>query len=207
MSLVDRLISQAEKGMETKMEIQRQPQQERSAERKKEKATIVRDMAIFSKNMTVTGDVTFGGSLDLMGNVIGNIAVSGKINITGGVCGNSNAAEFYLENASVQGDINSSGNVEIGSGSVVIGNIFAESAVIDGAVEGDIDVCGSVILDTAAVVLGNIRSKSLQINNGALLQGVCSLSYAQIDPAVFFEETERKTEKTAEQTETDAGGA
>lgn len=154
-----------------------------------------KDTAVFSKNMTVMGDITYGGSLELMGNVIGNIAVSGKINITGGVCGDSKAAEFYLENANVQGEINSSGNVEIGRGSVVLGNVFAESAVIDGAVEGDIDVRGSVVLDTAAVVLGNIRSKSLQINNGALLQGVCSLSYAQVDPSMFFEEMKEQGEK------------
>lgn len=151
---------------------------------------IVANTAVFSRKMTVTGDIVFEGSLELMGNVIGNIDILGKMNVTGGIYGNSKASGFYLENARVEGEINSSGNVEIGRGSIVVGNIFAESAVIDGAVEGDIDVHGPVLLDASAVVLGNIKSKSLQINNGALLQGICSQSYAQVDPSIFFEETE-----------------
>jgi len=71
---------------------------------------------------------------------------------------------------------------------VVVGNISATSAVIAGAVKGDIDVCGPVILDTTAIVMGNIKSKSVQINNGAVIEGMCSQCYADVSPTSFFED-------------------
>ena len=80
----------------------------------------------------------------------------------------------------------SSGTVKIGVGSVVIGNISASSAVIAGAVKGDIDVQGPVVVDTSAVVMGNIKSRSVQINNGAVIEGFCSQAYAEVDVASVF---------------------
>ena len=73
--------------------------------------------------------------------------------------------------AKVEGEVVSSGTVKIGAGSVIIGNIAAASAVIAGAIKGDIDVQGPVVVDTSAVVMGNIKSRSVQINNGAVIEG------------------------------------
>ena len=72
-------------------------------------------------------------------------------------------------------------------GTVVVGNIIASSAVIAGAVNGDIDVKGSVIVDSTAVIMGNIKSRSVQINNGAVIEGFCSQCYSEIDVKSFFE--------------------
>ena len=54
------------------------------------------------------------------------------------------------------------------------------------AVKGDIDVKGPVILDASAIVMGNIKSKSVQINNGAVIEGLCSQCYADVSPSSFF---------------------
>ena len=70
--------------------------------------------------------------------------------------------------------------------SVNIGGIEGESAVIAGAVNGDIDVKGPVIVDSTAVIMGNIKSRSVQINNGAVIEGFCSQSYSDIDVKSFF---------------------
>ena len=138
--------------------------------------------------MTINGDVVSEGSLDLVGCVNGNIEILGKLNVTGYINGNSKAAEIYADNAKVNGEIVSEGAVKIGSSSVVIGNICATSAVIAGAIKGDIDVKGPVILDTSAIVMGNIKSKSVQINNGAVIEGMCSQCYAEVNPTSFFED-------------------
>ena len=45
-----------------------------------------------------------------------------------------------------------------------------------------------VILDTSAIVMGNIKSKSVQINNGAVIEGMCSQCYADVNPTSFFDE-------------------
>lgn len=106
--------------------------------------------------------------------------------MTGVVNGNSNTSEFFADSAQVEGEVVSSGTVKIGLGSVIIGNVTSNSAVIAGAIKGDIDVQGPVVVDTSAVVMGNIKSRSVQINNGAVIEGFCSQCYADVDVQSLF---------------------
>ena len=149
------------------------------------------DTAVITAGMNITGDATSTGNMDLIGSITGNIEILGKLNVTGSITGNSSAAEIYAESAQISGEIKSKGSVKIGQSSVVIGNIFATSAVIAGAVKGDIDVHGPVILDTSAIVMGNIKSKSVQINNGAVIEGMCSQCYADLSPTAFFNDVKK----------------
>ncbi|MDR2547835.1 MAG: polymer-forming cytoskeletal protein [Lachnospiraceae bacterium] len=149
------------------------------------------ETALITMGMNVVGDITSEGSLELEGSVVGNVNIVGKLNITGVISGDSKAAEIFADNAKITGEIRSNGSVKIGQSTVIIGNIFANSAVIAGAVKGDIDVQGPVILDTSAIVMGNIKSKSVQINNGAVIEGMCSQCYADVNPTSFFDEIKK----------------
>jgi cytoskeletal protein CcmA (bactofilin family) len=100
--------------------------------------------------------------------------------------GNITAGELYANGARIEGDVKSYGSVKVGVGSMIIGGIEGESAVIAGAVNGEIDVKGPVIVDSTAVIMGNIKSRSVQINNGAVIEGFCSQSYSDIDVKSFF---------------------
>jgi cytoskeletal protein CcmA (bactofilin family) len=161
------------------------------------------ETSVITLGMTVNGDITTEGSLEILGNVKGNIDVSGKLNVTGHITGNSKAHEIYAENAKITGDVSSDSSVKIGAGTVIVGNITGFSAAVAGAVKGDIDIHGPVILDSSAIVMGNIRSKSVQINNGAAIEGMCSQCYADVSPTSFFDDYKpeqiggkKKTEKT-----------
>lgn len=142
--------------------------------------------AIITEGMTISGDISTRGSIEIIGSVLGNIEARGKITITGTVQGNSKANEVFADSAKIMGEIRSEGSVKIGQSSVIVGNVVANSAVVAGAVKGDIDVHGPVIIDTSAVVMGNIKSKSVQINNGAVIEGFCSQCYADVDPKTVF---------------------
>lgn len=146
------------------------------------------ETALITAGMVVTGDIASEGSMELVGTVNGNISILGKLNITGTINGNSKAAEIFADNAKITGEVVSEGAVKIGQSSVIIGNISAKSAVIAGAVKGDIDVQGPVVLDASAIVMGNIKSKAVQINNGAVIEGMCSQCYADVNPTSFFDE-------------------
>ena len=152
-----------------------------------EQMTATDETAVITEGMVITGDMKTTGSLDLIGKVTGNVEALGKLNVTGEIDGDSKAAEIYAENARITGEVRSNGSVKIGQSTVIVGNIYATSAVIAGAVKGDIDVHGPVILDTTAIVMGNIKSQSVQIHNGAVIEGMCSQSYAEVNPAEFFE--------------------
>ncbi len=149
---------------------------------------VLDETSVITTGMVVTGDINTEGSVDVAGTVNGNIDAYGKLNITGYINGDSKAAEIYAENAKINGQIISEGAVKIESSTVIIGNISASSAAIAGAVKGDIDVKGPVILDASAIVMGNIKSKSVQINNGAVIEGMCSQCYADVNPTSFFDD-------------------
>lgn len=180
-----------------------QPKSEEKGERKGEKKfmethiskMVSEETSVITAGTNITGDLTSEGSIDIMGTVNGNIEAWGKLNITGHVNGNSKAAEIYAESAKINGEIVSDGAVKIGASTVIIGNITATSAAIAGAVKGDIDVKGPVVLDTSAIVMGNIKSKSVQINNGAVIEGMCSQCYADVSPTTFFDEYKPETSK------------
>lgn len=145
------------------------------------------EVTVISKGTTINGSISSDGSLDIMGSVIGDIECLGKLSITGKVNGNSTAAEVYVNTERMEGSINSEGSVKIGLGTVVLGDIIATSGVIAGAVKGEIDVNGPIVIDSTAIIKGNIKAKSVQINNGAVIEGFCSLSYSAVDVDNIFE--------------------
>ena len=145
------------------------------------------ETSVITAGTVLTGDIASDGSFDIQGTINGNVTCNGKLVVTGTINGNSAASEFFADVAKVEGEVVSSGTVKIGAGSVIIGNISAASAVIAGAIKGDIDVQGPVVVDTSAVVMGNIKSRSVQINNGAVIEGFCSQCYADIDVQGLFD--------------------
>ena len=142
--------------------------------------------AVITAGMKITGNVESIGSIEVQGEIVGDVACNGKLVITGKVNGNSQSSEFFADAAKIEGEVVTSGTAKVGVGSVIIGNITATSAVIAGAVKGDIDVNGPVVVDTSAVVMGNIKSRSVQINNGAVIEGFCSQSYSDVDVNSVF---------------------
>jgi cytoskeletal protein CcmA (bactofilin family) len=149
-------------------------------------ASASEETAVITAGMAITGNLESTGSIDVQGMINGNIACNGKLVVTGTIVGNSSSSEFFADAAKIQGEVNSSGTVKVGVGSVIIGNITATSAVIAGAIKGDIDVQGPVVVDTSAVIMGNIKSRSVQINNGAVIEGFCSQCYSEVDVEGLF---------------------
>lgn len=145
------------------------------------------EVTVITEGTSLKGDLESTGSFELRGKINGNVRCNGKVTVTGSIIGNADASEFFADAAKIEGEISTSGTVKIGLGSVVVGNITATSAVIAGAIKGDIDVQGPVVVDTSAVVMGNIKSRSVQINNGAVIEGFCSQCYADVDMDTFFE--------------------
>ncbi len=144
------------------------------------------EVSIITTGTTIKGNLSTTGSFSISGRVEGNVQCNGKLEVTGTIKGNSSSSEVFSDAAKIEGEIMSTGTVKIGLGSVVVGNIAATSAVIAGAVKGDIDVQGPVVVDTSAVIVGNIKSRSVQINNGAVIEGFCSQCYADIDVESLF---------------------
>lgn len=153
----------------------------------KEMTYVTEGTSVIAAGMNICGDLLADSPVSVMGVIEGNVEVNGKLSVGGQIHGNVRASEIYAEGAKLTGDIVSEGAVKLGAKSVIIGNILANSAAIAGAVKGDIDVHGPIILDSTAIVVGNIKFKSIQINNGAVIEGMCLQCYADINPTSFFD--------------------
>lgn len=131
-------------------------------------------VTVISQGTTVNGGINSAGAVDVMGT------------INGTVTGNVSGAEIYINTKRLEGSLDSKGTVQISEGTVIIGNVTGTSAYIAGAVKGTIDVQGAVVLEEGAVVKGDVIAESLQINQGAVLDGSCSLDYTDVDIDKFF---------------------
>lgn len=145
------------------------------------------EVTVITKGTTINGGIRSDTSLVVKGTIEGDVECQGKLTITGRVAGNTIASEIYVNTPRLEGDINSKGIVKIDVGTVVIGNVSCTSVLVSGAVKGNIEVNGPVIVDSTAVVKGDIKAKSIQINSGAVIDGHCSLQFADVDLDSFFE--------------------
>ncbi len=155
-------------------------------EPKTELEQISDETAVITSGLVVSGNLDSIGSIDVFGVVDGDVSCKGKLTVSGTINGTTIANEVFANNAQITGDIQARGTVKIGQGTVAVGNITATSAVIAGAVKGNVDVNGPVIIDSSAVIAGDIKSKSVQINNGATIDGRCSQAYSDVDMDAIF---------------------
>lgn len=156
--------------------------------------SVSNETAVITKGLTIIGDMNSRGSIELLGSVEGNVTCRGKLTVSGSITGDARSMEVFANNARINGNVEATGSVKVGVGSVVTGNIVATSAVIAGAVKGNIDVHGPVIVDEGAIVVGDIMSRTVQINNGATIDGRCSQCYAEINyDDIFGKVTKKKS--------------
>ena len=145
------------------------------------------NVTVIAKGTKIVGSVISESSLQVNGVVIGDVECLGTLSVNGLIEGNSVAADIYAAKSRIEGNLTSKGTVNLSEGTVVIGNVEASSAVIAGAVKGQMNVNGPVILGSTAIVKGDIKAKSVQINNGAVIDGRWTLSYATVDIDSFFD--------------------
>lgn len=163
--------------------------QEKPAEDvKPAEAPVDAEVTVITKGTTINGGISSDGSLEIMGTITGDVDCLGKLSVYGQISGNVTAADVIVKTKRLEGNIESEGSVEVAVGTVIIGDIIGTSASISGAVKGNIDVNGPVTIDSTAIVRGSIKAKSIQVNNGAVVDGYCSLNYAGVDLDDFFEE-------------------
>ena len=145
------------------------------------------NLTVICKGTTVKGSIYAEGSVQVEGTVEGDITAAGELIISGNVTGNIEGLVISVNRSTVRGNIKSFNGLFISEESVVIGDIESTDADIAGAVKGKIDVNGPVTLRSEAKVLGDIDCKSVQINNGAVIEGKCSQKYSEVSPSAFFE--------------------
>ena len=85
--------------------------------------------------------------------------------------GELSADEDFILQGRIEGSINHTQSVTIGTDGVVQGDIHARVVVIDGTVEGDLHGSESVVVNATGRVNGNIFAPRVGLIDGALFNG------------------------------------
>jgi cytoskeletal protein CcmA (bactofilin family) len=97
--------------------------------------------------------------------------------------GELSAEEDFILQGRIEGSINHTQSVTIGTEGVVQGNIHARVVTVDGSVEGDLHGTESVVINATGRVTGNIFAPRVGIVDGALFSGSIDMSARQQNAA------------------------
>jgi len=160
-------------------------------------ATRNMETAIIPKGTVINGNVVIEGKLEMYGVVNGDIKSDSRVNISGDVTGNIRANDLYAKDSFIVGQIECVQGATIRENTVILGDIMAENLVVDGAIQGKIDIKESVTVGNTAILDSDIRARTIQVNNGAAINGHCSLCYADIKLEDVFPVTEEEVQEPA----------
>lgn len=146
------------------------------------------EVAIIPKGTVINGNIEIIGKLEMYGTINGDISSTDRVNICGDVNGNIKANDIYTKDSFIEGNIECKEGAVVRENTVILGDINADSLMVDGAIQGKLDIKGMVTIGDKAIVDSDIKAKSIQVSNGAAINGYCSLCYAEITPKSFFPE-------------------
>lgn len=142
--------------------------------------------AIIPKGTVITGNIEIDGKLEMYGTIHGDIYSNSRVNLCGEVIGNLEVSDLYTKDSYIEGKIDCQAGAVIRENTVVLGDINAESLMVDGAIQGKLDIKGCINVGEKAIIDSDIKAKSIQVSNGAAINGHCSLCYAETSLKDFF---------------------
>lgn len=158
------------------------------------------ETAIIPKGTVINGNIAIEGRLEMYGVVNGDINSDNRVNISGDVTGNIKANDLYAKDSFIVGQIECAQGATIRENTVILGDIKAENLVVDGAVQGKIDIREGITVGDTAILDSDIKAKTIQVNNGAAINGHCSLCYAEIKLEDIFPVTEEAAKEPEPET-------
>ncbi len=131
---------------------------------------------VISRSMVIVGEITSSGAIDIYGDVKGSVKTDGDIKATGKIVGDLTGNSFTLNGCTIQGNITAQGHVNIGTNTVVVGDIVADSIKLNGKVKGNLTIAKMSEFLENALLAGDVRSQTISMSQGAKLHGNVSVA-------------------------------
>lgn len=136
--------------------------------------------AVIPEDMVIHGSVSMTSDIRIYGRIEGDIECEGGVFLLGGaINGNVRCGSLTIQNGSMTGDANVSGDVVLEKQACLKGNITASSIFSNTESEGDIRVSGAASIGEKAFVRGNISAASLSVAFGARIKGMVDITDAE----------------------------
>ena len=126
---------------------------------------------VISKNTVIRGSIQTDDPVRLLGQIMGDVDCKANIVVAGKVRGNTTAANAYIYDAKVDGDIRCDDVITVSSDAWILGNIKAHQAEIDGKIKGNMEIRQMVSIGSQSSILGDITTDELEIKRGAFING------------------------------------
>jgi len=91
------------------------------------------------------------------------------------VKGDFNAQGNIIVQGTVEGNVKTAGNLEVGEKAKITANVEAKEAKIGGQIRGNVKVKGFLEIMAAAKIFGDIEAAGLSIERGAAFNGKCTM--------------------------------
>ena len=102
-----------------------------------------------------------------------DISIRTIIGLGSAISGDVHADGFIRVEGDIDGNLESTGHIDIGNAARINGNITAQSVVLGGIVLGDIYAPDGIKLLSSSAVIGNISTKKLEIQENVIFHGHC----------------------------------
>ena len=131
--------------------------------------------ALISSDMKINGNVQTNSNMKVLGEIKGDVSCDGDIVLKGNIQGDVKVANLTIENGTLTGNVTAIGNVTIGEGAVLKGNMTAKNVYSNGAIEGEIQAAEKVELQESALIKGDVAAKYFSVVRGAKVKGVVNI--------------------------------
>ena len=102
-----------------------------------------------------------------------DISIKTIIGLGSAISGDIHAEGFIRVEGDIDGNLEATGHVDVGSEARINGNVTARSVVLGGIVLGDIYAPDGIKLLSSAAVIGNISTRKLEIQENVIFHGHC----------------------------------
>lgn len=148
-------------------------------------------VSIIAEDLLIEGKIRAKGDIELRGELQGDLNTDGNILVSGKVAGDLQGRGVQILRGEVKGNITAHEGVTVDQGSLVIGDISAESIQAAGRLKGNLKVKGKTVLADGAFLLGNVETCFLSLEEGAIITGSIQMEDGKADE-LFSKDGARK---------------
>lgn len=154
-------------------------------------ASLERDteVTVISRNTVIDGNIRSFADMNVQGNIKGNVETTKNIEMSGKVVGDVSCNNILMRGSSMQGAVNSKGQVAMDKDTLLLGDVSAQYCDINGKIKGNLQVGGRAELRGEAVIFGDISASAITVLDGAIIQGYINTTYLKEDTAKIFPDT------------------
>ena len=128
--------------------------------------------SVIAEGTTVTGRLRSSGHVEILGKIDGNVEAEGDVTVSGKVSGNIKGDQLRMLNCNIKGNLEADSRVVINSESLIIGDLNADSLVLDGKLKGNINVAKTAVFNSNSYLMGDITTSTISVDAGAVINGM-----------------------------------